>query len=75
MSALNQLRVCADDFEIKATIGRGHFGEVTRPLCCGVCGQGNVLPLRIIGGIDKREEYWRCVCNEDHEKGTYFAAT
>ena len=29
VSALNQLRVCADDFEVKATIGRGHFGEVT----------------------------------------------
>ena len=26
--ALEKLRVSAEDFEIKNTIGRGHFGEV-----------------------------------------------
>lgn len=29
VSALNAIRVCADDFEMKSIIGRGHFGEVS----------------------------------------------
>lgn len=75
VSELNQLRVCADDFETKATIGRGHFGEVTGPLCCSIRGVVNFLCILHAGGAYKREEHWRCVCNEDHEEGTYFAAT
>ncbi len=28
VSALKKLQVSAEDFEVKTTIGRGHFGEV-----------------------------------------------
>lgn len=28
VSALDKLRVSQEDFEMKSTIGRGHFGEV-----------------------------------------------
>ena len=30
VSALKELRLSADDFEVKSIIGRGHFGEVSR---------------------------------------------
>lgn len=29
VSALKELRLSADDFEVKSIIGRGHFGEVS----------------------------------------------
>ena len=29
MESLNELRLTAEDFTVKAIIGRGHFGEVS----------------------------------------------
>ena len=38
VSALKELRLSADDFEVKSIIGRGHFGEVSRVTnLCIVC--------------------------------------
>ena len=40
MKSLNELRLTAEDFTVKAIIGRGHFGEVSTLSQYGTCSHG-----------------------------------